>query len=115
MSLKPARFSSGEMTHRVTLYAPEGAFDVASAGDIATGIPAKIIAVPLEFQRREHIGAGGLQSTTAYTVMVRYREDIRTDHILIEECHTERRFHIVSIVPNERGDGLELTCIVGDR
>lgn len=111
MALKPRAFSSGELSHRLTLYAPEGTTPAA----VATGVPAKVIAVPLQFQQREQFGAGGLNGQTAYTVMVRYREDVRREYQWREECCTQRTFHIVAVQPTERGDGLECTCIVGER
>jgi head-tail adaptor len=115
MGLKPAQFSAGQLSHRVTLRAPAGSFGAATDTDLATSIPAKIVPVPLQFQAREQLSAGGLNGQTAYTITVRYREDVRRDHQLIEECHTQRTFQIVTIQPTDRGDALEITCVVGER
>ncbi len=111
MSLKARQFSAGEMTHRLTLYNPEG--DTPAA--IETGVPAKVIAVPLQFQQREQFGAGGLNGQTVYTIMVRTRADIRRDYQWREECCSQRTFHIVAFQETERGDGIECTCVVGER
>lgn len=115
MALTRAPFSSGQMTHRVTIYKPENAFDAAVAGNLDTGVPARIVALDPPFQRREEFAAGGLAGQTVYTIVIRYREDLRRDHQLREECCTERTFHIAAIQPSDRGDALICTCVVGER
>jgi head-tail adaptor len=105
--------ASGQMRHRLTLYAPEGTRGAGSPDELATDIPARIEAVPLQFQQQERIAAGGLRGQTLYTVTIRYRDDVREDLQLIEECCTERTFHILSMIPDDTLQWLELTCVVG--
>lgn len=107
--------ASGEMRHRVTLYAPQGTRDTGSPDNLATGIPAKILALPPAFQQRERLEAGGVRAQTLYTITMRYRDDVQEDLQLIEECCMERTFHILSIVPDDRLIDLELTCVVGPK
>lgn len=107
--------ASGEMRHRLTLFAPEGTRDQGSPEDLATGIPAKITAVPLQFQQQERLAAGGLRTQTLYTVVIRYRDDVQEDLQLIEECCTARTFQILSIIPDDKLVDLELTCVVGPK
>lgn len=110
--------ASGELRHRLTLHAPEGTFgtgDPAPAVDIATSIPAKIEAVPLQFQLQERIAAGGQNVQTLYLVVVRYREDVTQKFEWHEECCTERTFQILSIIPDDKLSFLEMTCVVGQR
>jgi head-tail adaptor len=107
--------AAGELRHRVTLHAPEGTRDEGSPADLATGIPAKILAVPLQFQQAERLAAGGVRMQTLYTITMRYREDVAEDLQLVEECCTERTFHILSMIPDDQLTTLELTCVVGPR
>ena len=106
---------AGELRHRLTLYAPEGTRDEGSPADLATGIPAKIAALAPQFQQRERLEAGGVVGQTLYAITLRYRDDVASDLRLLEECCTERIFHILNIVPSEKMDWLELTCVVGER
>ena len=105
--------ASGQMRHRLTLYAPDGTRGQGSPDELDTGIPAKIEAVPLQFQQQERIAAGGVRGQTLYTITLRYRDDVREDLQLIEECCTERTFHILSMIPDDKLQFLELTCVVG--
>ena len=108
---------SGQMRHRLTIYAPEGTYgtgDPAPAANVATGIPAKIEAMPLQFQQQERLAAGGLARQTLYNITVRYREDIDAQFQLVEECCMERRFNIVAMIPSDKMDWLELTCLVAN-
>jgi head-tail adaptor len=107
--------ASGEMRHRLTLHAPEGTRDQGSPDDLATGIPAKITALPLAFQQQERIAAGGVRAQTVYSIVMRYRDDVQEDLYLLEECCTERTFHILSIIPDDKLVDLELTCVVGPK
>lgn len=107
--------AAGEMRHRLTLHAPEGTRDEGSPDDLATGIPAKITALPLAFQQQERLAAGGVRAQTVYTIVVRYRDDIQGDLQLVEECCTERTFQILSIIPDDKLVDLELTCVVGPK
>lgn len=105
--------ASGQMRHRLTLYAPDGTRGAGSPDELAVGIPAKIEAVPLQFQQQERIAAGGQRTQTLYTITMRYRDDVAEDLQLIEECCTERTFNILSMIPDDTMQWLELTCIVG--
>lgn len=111
---------AGEMRHRLTLYAPEGTRgggvdEIGSPDELATGIPAKIEAMPLQFQQQERLAVGGPNRQTLYNITMRYRDDVAADLQLIEECCTERTFNILSIIPSDKMDWLELTCVVGER
>lgn len=83
---------SGELKHRLTLHAPEGTYGTgvagapASAVDLATAIPAKVEAVPLQFQQQERLAAGGLSTQTLYAIKLR-----------------------------DGSKWTDLTCVVGDR
>lgn len=104
---------SGQMRHRVTLHAPEGTHGAGSPDDLATGIPAKIEAVPLQFQQQERLAAGGVKGQTLYSITIRYRDDVTSDLVLVEECCMEREFQILSIIPDDRLQFLDMTCVVG--
>lgn len=106
---KPLR--AGELRHTVTIEAPAGTLLEDAASDVATGIPAAIDALPPQFQQREGMAVGGLQTSTTYLLSVRYREDLLPSYVLVEECHTQRRFQILSIVPSNRGDALDMQCV----
>lgn len=105
--------ASGKMTHRLNIFAPAGTSAVAAV-NIASGIPAAIEALPLQFQQNERLALGGVQAQTVYTITVRYRDDVLKTYTLIEECHTERSFQILQIIPSDRMDWLELTCVVAE-
>jgi head-tail adaptor len=103
--------ASGQMRHRLTLYAPQGTRGDGTAANLLTGIPARIEAVPLQFQQQERLAAGGIQAQTLYNIQVRYHEDIAKDLELHEECCTQRTFQIVSMIPSDKLDWLDLTCL----
>jgi head-tail adaptor len=101
---------ASDLRHTLTLEAPAGVIGE-TASDIATHVPAAITVAPPIFQRMEFLGAGGLQMQTAYTVSVRYRDDISPAYVWREECCTQRRFQIVSVVPSDRRDAVDMTCV----
>lgn len=110
----------GALRHHVTIEAPIGtltnesplaALNETQAVSVATGVPAKIEVVPLQFQHRESIAGGGLRTETIYTVTVRYREDLRASYQLLEQCCTQRRFQILAIIPSDRKDATDMTCV----
>ena len=108
---------SGELMHRMTIYAPEGTYgvgDPAPAANVATGVPAKITAAALQFQQQERLAAGGLSRETLYNIELRYRGDIDAQFQLVEECHTQRRFHIVAMIPSGKMDWMEITAKVAN-
>ena len=107
--------ASGEMRHRLTLHAPEGTRGAGSPDDLETGIPAKIAALPPAFQQRERLAAGGPRAETLYLIQMRYSADVAEDLQLVEECCTERTFHILSIVADDKLEWLDVTCIVSQR
>lgn len=106
--------ASGEMRHRLTLHAPQGTYGSGTATDIATGIPAKITAVPLQFQQQERLAVGGINSQTLYAIEIRYRDDLEKNYQLVEECCTERTFNIVQMIPSDKLDWWSLTCLVAE-
>src|SRR5688572_12053857 len=105
--------ASGKMRHFLTLHAPQGTRGTGSPEDLLTGIHASIDAVPLQFQQQERLAAGGLKGQTLYTIVIRYHEDVAGDLELLEECCTERTFRIVSMIPDDKLQFLELTCVEG--
>ena len=108
---------SGQMRHRLTIYAPEGTYgvgDPAPAVNIATGIAAMIEAMPLQFQQQERLAAGGISRETLYNIEMRYRGDIDAQFQLVEECHTQRRFNIVAMIPSDKMDWLKVTAKVAN-
>lgn len=105
---KPLR--AGELNHTVTIHAPAGTKAVA-AQDIATGVPAAISVVPIQFQAPERLGAGGLQVQTSYEVAMRYRTDLIAAYVLREECCTQREFQILAVTPSDRRDAIDLRCV----
>ena len=107
--------ASGEMRHRITIFAPDGTYSAGSPSNLAEGIPAKITALPLAFQQQERLNAGGVRAQTVYSIVLRYRDDVTEDMELIEECCMERTFRILSMIPDDRLVNLELTCVVGPR
>lgn len=98
------------MSHTLTIVAPAGTAAAADS-EIEAGVPAAITAVPVAFQSKEGLAAGGVQSSTVYVVSVRYRTDISPAYRLDEECCTRRRFNIVAIVPSDRRDAVDMTCV----
>lgn len=111
MDIRAMGLRAGELTHRVTIFAPGGTLNVGDT-NVATGVPMKISAMDLS-QQKEYMALGGLQASAAYRVLCRYRDDIRMDAILMEECCAERRMQIVNQTPTDRNEGLEMVCVVG--
>ena len=109
VAVKPLR--AGDLRHAVTVTAPIGVLHESEAVDVATAVPAKIEVVPLAFQQRENLQTGGLRTSTLYTVTLRYRTDLRPSYVLQEACCTERTFQILAIVPTDRRDAIEMTCV----
>lgn len=101
----------GELRHTVTIQAPIGVLDEVSAVDIASKVPAAIAVVPLAFQQRENLVTGGLRTQTLYSVTVRYRTDLKASYVLNEACCTQRTFQILAIIPGDRRDITEMTCV----
>lgn len=104
------RVTAGDRSHLLTIQAPAGTI-AALESEIEEHVPAAITVTPIEFQRPEALGGGGLQAQTSYTVNVGYRTDLRPDFVLVEECCTERRFQIVAIIPTDRRDAIEMRCV----
>lgn len=102
--------TSGQLSHTLTIEAPAGTLAVL-ASDVATRVPAAITVVPPQFQSREGLQLGGVQSQTVYTVSLRWRTDVQPSYVLIEDCCTLRRFQILNIVPSDRRDALDMTCV----
>jgi hypothetical protein len=42
---------------------------------------------------------------------VRSRTDLSPAYQVVEECCTQRRFSIVAIVPSDRRDAVDMTCV----
>jgi head-tail adaptor len=101
---------AGDLTHTVTIVAPAGVA-AATETEIERRVPAAITPVPVAFQSKEGLAAGGMQSATTYVVSVRYRTDVSPAYVLVEECHTRRRFQVVAIVPTDRADAIDMTCV----
>ncbi len=101
----------GELRHQVTIQAPLGVLSESVAVDVDTSVPMKIEALALPFQPREQLDAGGLQTQTIYTVACRYRTDMRPAYVLKELCCTQRTFQILAIIPSDRKDQLDMTCV----
>lgn len=102
---------AGELRHSVTIQAPIGVLDEVAAVDVDTSVPAKIEVVPLAFQQRENLQTGGLRTQTLYNVTLRYRTDLRASFVLLEACCTQRTLQIIAIIPSDRRDRLDLTCV----
>lgn len=104
--------ASGQMRHRLTLHAPAGTRGDGTAVDLLSGLPAKIEAVPLQFQQQERLAAGGIQGQTLYNIAMRYHDEIAKDLELHEECCLQRTFQILQMIPSDKMDWLDLTCVV---
>ena len=103
---------TGELRHIVSVQAPIGVLSETVAVDVDPYVRVKITVLPLAFQGREALGLGGVQAQTIYTVTARYREDISRSYVLREQCCTQRVFQIVAIVPGDRRDVIDMTCVV---
>lgn len=110
MDLRAQTLRAGELSHRVTIHAPAETLH-ATATDVATGVPMRITALDTS-QQREYLALGGLQAGAVYRVSCRYRTDIRMPYVLREECCQQRQMQILSQVPTDRNEGLELICVV---
>lgn len=102
---------AGDLRHTVTIQAPIGVLDEAVAVNIASEVPAAIAVVPLAFQQRETLAGGGLRTQTLYNVTVRYRTDLLASYVVNEQCCTQRVFQILAIIPGDRRDITEMTCV----
>lgn len=100
----------GDRSHALTIHAPAGTL-APTDSTVERGVPAAILGWPVASQPREFLQLGGVQSQTHYTVNVSYRTDIQPTFVLVEECCTQRRFQIVAIIPTDRRDGLDITCV----
>lgn len=80
-----------------------------AAADIAEHVPMQITAIDLS-QQLEYLAAGGIQASATYVATCRYRDDIRMDYVLVEECHSQRRLQILSMLPTEKTDWLNMIC-----
>jgi hypothetical protein len=101
---------AGDLRHTVMIVAPAGVL-AATESEVDSGVPTSIVVAPNLFQRTESLAVGGLQAQTVYTVSVRYRTDLSPAYTLVEECCTQRRFQIVAIVPSDRRDAVDMTCV----
>jgi hypothetical protein len=101
----------GALSHVVTVRAPVGVLSETDAVDVATSVPAAIAVLPAQFQQRETLATGGLRTQTLYGVTLRYRTDILASYVLVEECCTERTFQILAVVPGDKRDVVEMTCV----
>jgi hypothetical protein len=101
----------GSLRHVVTIQAPIGVLSETVPVDVASSVPMALIVLPLAFQARETLALGGVQSQTIYTATCRYREDIRPAYVLREECCTHRVFQILAVIPGDKRDSLDMTCV----
>jgi head-tail adaptor len=102
---------AGELRHQMTIQAPIGVLHETESVDVDSLVPMKIDVLPLAFQARENLALGGPQTQTVYTVTCRYRTDIKPAYVLKEECCTERTFQILAVIPSDRRDALDMTCV----
>jgi hypothetical protein len=103
--------------HTVTLVAPPGVVQPDETV-IATHIPAFIRVLDFASQPIEGLAQGGIKTQTFYHVALQSRRVIETtlptpDMVIHEECHTQRQFQILSVVPSDYGDALDLRCVTG--
>lgn len=94
----------------MTIVAPAGTLAV-DESVVEAHVPMSVTVLPPQFQGREAQAGGALQTQTVYTVGARYRTDLSASYVLVEECCTERRFQIISIVPSDRRDAVDMTCV----
>ncbi len=102
---------AGDLRHHVTITAPAGVLNETLPVVVESSIPMRITVLPPAFQARESLNLGGLQTQTIYTVSCRYRTDIKPAFVLVEQCCTQRTFQILSIVPSDRQDAVDMTCV----
>lgn len=102
---------AGSLFHRVTVEAPIGVLSDTDPVNVDTSLPMAIAVLAPQFQPRESLALGGLQTQTIYTVTCRYRDDIRASYVLKEECCTKRVFQILAVVPSDKRESLDMTCV----
>lgn len=104
------RTTAGDRSHTVTIQAPAGTL-LDTDSDVEVNVPAAIAAWPISAQPRENQALGGIQNQTNYTVNVGYRTDVQPAFVVLEQCCTQRRFQIVAVIPTDRRDALDMTCV----
>lgn len=105
---KPLR--AGDLSHTGSIIAPAGTL-AADEVEVDSEVPASIVAVPVAFQSPERIAVGGVQAQTVYTVSTRYRTDVQPSYVFVEDCCTQRRFEILSVVPSDRRDAIDMRAV----
>jgi hypothetical protein len=105
--------TSGELKHRVTISAPAGTI-AETETTVAENVPAAVSVLSPQFQAREALQHGGLMSHLFYMVSLRYRTDMHPSLVLVEECCTQRRFQIQSVIPSDRRDAVDMMCVVAN-
>ena len=98
--------------HRVTIEAPAGTI-AETESTVDTGVPMAITVISPQFQAREAMAHGGLMSQLHYMLSARYRTDVMPSLVLQEECCTQRRFQIQSVIPSDRRDAIDMMCVTG--
>jgi Phage head-tail joining protein len=101
---------SSELKHLVTIDAPAGTL-AETQTTLATRVPAAITVISPQFQAREAMAHGGLMAQLFYMVSLRYRTDVHPSLVLVEECCTQRRFQIQSVIPSDRRDAIDMMCV----
>jgi hypothetical protein len=104
------RITAGERSHNVDIIAPAGTLAEADT-EVEVMVPASIVPWPVSSQRGESMGLGGVQNQTVYTVNINYRTDVPSSYVLQERCCTMRRFQVTAVVPADKRDSLDLTCV----
>ena len=94
----------------MVIRAPIGVLHETDSVDVDTAYMS-IEVLPLQFQARESLAQGGLMTQTLYTLRCEYREDLRPSFVLVEQCCTQRTFQIQAIIPSDRRDRIEMTCV----
>lgn len=105
------RLHAGEMNHRMILRAPVGVESESVAIDVDTDVPMKVAVLPPALQANESLALGGLNTQTKYNLSTWYREDVKLSYVWQEECCTQRTFQIVAIIPGDRREALQMTCV----
>lgn len=105
------RTTAGDRSHLIRIEAPAGTLALAET-EIEAKVPAAILPWPIDSQPRERLAAGGVQNQTNYTVNIGYRTDVQPTYIAHELCCTQRVFQILALIPTDRRDALDLTCVV---
>jgi head-tail adaptor len=102
--------TAGELSHRITIEAPAETL-APTATTLETSVPAAITVLSPQFQAREAYAHGGLTGQLFYMVSVRYRTDLKSSYVFQEECCTQRRFQIQSVIPSDRRDAIDMMCV----